>query len=298
MQAREAPSGGSIEVLNEAQSDLGYVGALEKKGNVVWAVGDARDSPLVMTADDGRSFRRRKSPQSDGLHDVLALSKSHVLVVGEMGALFETKDAETWTQIATGTTGCLYAIERAQGSIWISGDDAFVLTSADGAAWRKPRLGNRARELGCIQTLTHALGALWLLGFDGRFGALKKDEVELVEDVESETALNAIAFSPRGVGLLVGDGGVAYLSKNEGRAWRRVETGLEANLEDIAFHDGRFVIVGQKGTLVVTEDGETFRAVETGRHEHLWCVLSDGAGVLVGGGGGLVMRVSDTPRRG
>lgn len=282
-----------IEVLNDAQSGVGYVGALEKKGNTVWAVGGAWGSPLVMTADGGRKFRRRKPPEANGLRDVLPLAEKHALVVGEMGGVFETKDAETWTQIATGTAGCLFAIERAQGSIWISGDDAFVLTSADGTAWRKPRLGKHLEELGRIQKLTHALGVLWLLGYDGKLAVLKKDEVELVKGVQSETPLCAIAFSPRGLGLVVGDGGVVYRTKNKGKTWELAATGLDADLEDVAFHGGRFVIVGEDGTLVVTDDGETFRKVDTGRDEHMWCVMSDGAGVLVGGDGGLVIRADD-----
>jgi photosystem II stability/assembly factor-like uncharacterized protein len=282
-----------IAVLNDAQSGVGYVGALEKKGNVVWAVGGAWGSPLVMTADGGRKFRRRKPPEANGLRDILPIDEKHALAVGEVGGLFETKDAETWTQIPTGTTGCLFAIERAQGSIWISGDDAFVLTSADGTAWRKPRLGKHLKDLGRIQKLTHALGALWLLGYEGKLGVLKKDEVELVKSVESETPLCAIAFSPRGVGLVVGDGGVVYRTKNKGKTWERTQSALDVDLEDVAFHDGRFVIVGEEGTLVVTDDGETFRKVDTGREEHLWCVMSDGAGVLVGGDGGLVIRADD-----
>jgi hypothetical protein len=149
------------------------------------------------------------------------------------------------------------------------------------------------KELGRIQKLTHALSVLWLLGYDGKLGVLKKDEVELVKSVESETSLCAIAFSPRGLGLVVGDGGVAYRTKNKGKTWERVETGLDVDLEEVAFHDGRFVIVGEEGTLVVTDDGETFRKVETGRDEHLWCVMSDGSGVLVGGDGGLVIRADD-----
>ncbi len=282
-----------VELLNDAQSGVGYIGALEKKGNVVWAVGGAWGSPIVMTADGGRKFRKRKSPEASGLRDVLPLGDKHALAVGENGGLFETKDAETWTQIPTGTAGCLFSIERAQGSIWISGDDAFVLTSADGTAWRKPRLGKHLQELGRIQKLAHALGVLWLLGYDGKLGVLKKDEVELVKGVESETPLCAIAFSPRGVGLVVGDGGVVYRTKNKGKTWERAETGLELDLEEVAFHDGRFVIVGEEGALVVTDDGETFRKVDTGRDEHLWCVMSDGAGVLIGGDGGLVIRADD-----
>src|SRR3954466_14055154 len=112
-----------IAVLNDAQSGVGYVGALKKKGNVVWAVGGAWGSPVVMTSDGGRTVRRRKPPEVNGLRDVLPIGEKHALVVGESGALFETKDAETWTPIATGTSACLFSIERAQGSIWISGAD-------------------------------------------------------------------------------------------------------------------------------------------------------------------------------
>ncbi len=280
------------EVLNDAQSGVGYVGALERKGNVVWAVGGSWGSPLVMTSDGGRTYRRRKPPPANGLRDVLPLGDKHALVVGESGALFETKDGDAWTKLETGTTVCLFAIDRAHGSIWISGDDAFVLASADGTAWRKPALGEHVKALGRIQRLIHAHGTLWLLGYAGRLAFLKDDRVELAS-VESNKPLTAIAFSPRGVGVLVGDGATVFRTTNRGKTWERVDVDVDVDLEDVAFHDGRFVAVGAEGTLLVSEDGAAFHRVETGRTEHLWCVTSDGLGVLVGGDGGLVLRADD-----
>jgi photosystem II stability/assembly factor-like uncharacterized protein len=281
-----------LELLNDAQSGVGYVGALERKGNVVWAVGGSWGSPLVMTSDGGRTYRRRKPPPANGLRDVLPLGDRRALVVGESGALFETRDGDTWTRLETGTTVCLFAIERAEGSIWISGEDGFLLASADGSAWRRPALGEKLKALGRIQRLIHAHGTLWLLGYAGRLAFLKNDRVELAS-VESSKPLTAIAFSPRGVGVVVGDGATVFRTTNRGKTWERVEVDVDVDLEDVAFHDGRFVAAGAEGTLLVSEDGAAFHRVETGRSEHLWCVASDGLGVLIGGDSGLVLRADD-----
>ncbi len=282
-----------IEILCDAQSGVGYVGAIRRKGNVVWATGGSWGSPLVMTSDGGRKFRTRKPPEASGLRDVLPLGESHALVVGESGALFETKDKETWSKIETGTSVCLFAIERAHGSIWISGEAGFVLCSADGTAWRKPRLGEVPKSLGRIQRLTNTFGALWLLGYDGRLAFLRSaDGDPKLAPLEAGKPLTGIAFSPRGVGVVVGDGGTVFRSTNKGQAWTAIESGVEEDIEDVAWHDGRFVAVGAEGMLLVSEDGEKFSKVDTNRDEHLWAVTSDGAGVLIGGDGGLVMRAT------
>lgn len=282
----------TLEILHDAHDGLGYVGALERKGNVVWAVGGAWGTPLVMTSEGGKTFRRRKPPDASGLRDVLPLGEGHALVVGETGALFETKDAETWRAIETGTKGCLFTLERAHGSIWLAGDDALVMTSADGITWRKPRLGKHTTELGRIQRLTHALGTLWFLGYEGKLGVLKKEEITIAP-LDADGPLTAIAFSPRGVGIVVGDGGQVFRTTNKGRAWSRVDIDTEDNLEDAIWHDGRFVVVGAEGTLLVSEDGEAFRKVVTGRSEHLWCALPGATdGVIIGGDSGLLVFAS------
>ncbi len=281
-----------IRALNDAQTGVGYVGALKRKGNVVWAVGGAWGSPVVFTSDGGRTFRRRKPPEANGLRDVLPFGDKHALVVGEAGALFVTKDAETWKQIPTGTTACLFSLERAHGSIWLSGDEGFVLSSTDGTAWRKPKLGTHLEELGRIQRLVHAVGALWLLGYEGKLGVVKKDEVELAS-LESDSPVTAIAFNPRGVGIVVGDAGTVFRTTNKGKTWTQIDTGVEADLEDVIWASGRFIVVGEDATVLVSEDGETFRSVDTGRDEHFWCAMADGAAVLIGGDGGLVLRAEE-----
>jgi len=283
----------SVDVLHDARDGEGYVGALERKGNVVWAVGGAWGTPLVMTSEGGKTFRRRRPPDASGLRDVLPLGGWRALVVGETGALFETKDAETWRAIETGTKGCLFTLERAHGSIWLAGDAALVMVSADGITWRTPRLGKHLTELGRIQRLTHAFGALWFLSHQGKLGVLEKDEL-VIAPLEADAPITAIAFSPRGVGVVVGDDGQLFRTTNKGRSWARVDVDTEDDLEDALWHDGRFIVAGANGTLLVSEDGEVFRKVATGRSEHLWCALPGATdGVIIGGDNGLLVSVSN-----
>ncbi len=278
-----------IEVVHEAKDGVGYVGALKRRGNTIWAVGGAWGSPLVMTSEGGATFRRRKPPDASGLRDVLLLGDKHALVVGEQGCLFETRDGESWRSIETGTKGCLFGLERAYGSMWLAGDGALVMSSADGVTWRKPPLGPHLQELRRIQRINHAGGALWFLGFTGKLGVLRKDQIELAP-TESTRPLTTVAFSPR-VGIVVGDGGTVFRTINKGRTFERVDVGTEEDLEDATWQSGRFVVVGAAGTVLVSEDGESFRAVETNRDDHLWSVLAEPGGVLVGGEGGLVLRI-------
>jgi photosystem II stability/assembly factor-like uncharacterized protein len=279
----------TITVAHDGSDDVGYVSTLRRRGNVVWAAGGHWGKPVLMTSESGASFRRRKLPtEVTGLRDVLPLGDAHALVVGEHGAIYETKDLETWRKVETGTDVCLFAIERAFGSIWVAGDKAFVLTSADGVAWRKPGFGD-SDELRRVQRLVHAVGALWIMSFAGRLGVVRDDKLEVHE--LAEHALTGLAFSPRGVALLVGDHGTTLRSTNRGRTWTPVESGTTKDLEDVLWHDGLFVVPGDGGTLLVSEDGASFRAVDTRHDDHLWCGLGTDGGVLVGAHRGLILRV-------
>ena len=73
----------TIEVLNEPHDDVGYVSALRRKGNVVWAVGGHWGKPLVMTSAGGAIFRRRKPPPTSGLpRRAFLLTEDHAIAVG------------------------------------------------------------------------------------------------------------------------------------------------------------------------------------------------------------------------
>jgi hypothetical protein len=149
------------------------------------------------------------------------------------------------------------------------------------------------KTMGRIQRLAHAHGALWLLSYTGKLAVMKDAAKEpKILALESEKALTGIAFSPRGIGVVVGDGGTVFRSTNRGTTWSEIETAIEEDIEDLVWHDGRFVAVGEEGLVIVSEDGETFARVDSGREEHLWAAQSDGGSVLIGGDGGLVLAAS------
>ncbi len=275
-----------MEILHEANDDTGEVFHVSQG----WAVGGTFGHPLVMS-QRGKRFKIHSPPKTLGLRAALALDDS-ALLVGESGGLFVTRDdGDTWKKVATKTRGCLFSIVRCGGSIWLAGDDGFMLRSEDeGKTWSPPRFASKAKKLGRISRLVGHGQQLWMVSHEGKLGVVRKSSLELID--LDRMALTSVAFSPRGLGIAVGDGGAIMRSNDSGKTWTRSEAEIEADLEDVAWVHERFVIVGDEGTVLTTSDGESFSSVQTNREEHLWSLYSDDGNVVIGGDAGLVFKMT------
>lgn len=109
------------------------------------------------------------------------------------------------------------------------------------------------------------------------------------EPTGTDRDLLAVAVAPgTDRTLAVGAQGTAVL--REGGRWRTVETGVTVDLRAVTWTGGdTFVAVGERGTAVLLRGGRASH-VETGTESDLLAVsFADGAGLWVGGRGGVVL---------
>jgi hypothetical protein len=73
-----------------------------------------------------------------------------------------------------------------------------------------------------------------------------------------------------------------------------VRTDLDVDLEAVAvLADGQLVVVGDRGQILVShDDGRSWRGVASDLTAHLWAVERFGAGVIIGGDEGLVVKLA------
>ncbi|WP_407352732.1 pre-peptidase C-terminal domain-containing protein [Luteimonas sp. R10] len=88
--------------------------------------------------------------------------------------------------------------------------------------------------------------------------------------------------------VAVGDAGTLVIA-DDGDTWRRLAPATRASLRAVAFGDGVFVAVGDNGAMVRSDDGEHWEAVESGVGDTLYHVAHGPAGFVAAGGLSLVV---------
>ncbi len=285
-----------MDLLHPASSGASAIYGLAAHEGTIWAVGGTYGEPLVMVSVAGDGFLPLPSPKVLGLRDVLPISADRVLLAGESGGLFSTNDrGQSWKKITTKTTGCLFSLTRVQHSLWLGGDAGFVLRSDDdGKTWSPPAFAKKAKQLGRISRIVAHGSDVWFVSHSGKLGVARQggpalDVIELDSD-----PLCALAFSPSGHGLTVGDRGTAFWSTDKGATWEPAETGLDLDLEDAAWFVDRFVMIGEDATVLTTANGRQFSALKSARTEHFWSVFVEENALVIGADESLVAVVSQS----
>lgn len=121
-------------------------------------------------------------------------------------------------------------------------------------------------------------------------------EEDLVLEEEENPHLNAIARSPSGLMLMVGERGAAFRSRDGGDTWERIQLPYGGSMFGLlALDDQRFVAFGLRGHILETTDGgDTWEQLDTGTELSLMggAALDNGGFVVVGANGVVISRES------
>jgi photosystem II stability/assembly factor-like uncharacterized protein len=223
--------------------------------------------------------------------DGLALD-GRLLVAGERGQVFISRDGRDWRAVATPTRSTLTALAAIDTRRLVAvGHDATILVSEDsGENWR------------LVYADPEADGPLLGVWFDrdghglavGAYGRMLESRdggaswQEPALDI-GDPHLNAIARGPDGRLLIAGEAGTLLRFAADGQGWETLDAPYEGSFFGLLpTPDGALLAYGMRGHLFRSRDGgEHWEAIATGSHSSLFGgrVLADGQVMLVGQNG-------------
>ena len=220
---------------------------------------------------------------------VVAIAGGERWTCGAGGRLAVSHDqGATWTSLDTGTDVDLNGVVRARdGAVWVVGDRGFAARIV-GDRLERLALGTAADLTG-----VHALGdEIVVLANDGAIRRWRDGRIDVVHTGVT-ARMTGIAVLRRGTWVVVGAGGLVLRSP-DGAWFARVQSGVDHDLEAVAATtDHRVIAVGARGCVLVShDDGRTWHAMTTPGALQLRSVAASGSGALIGGEGGLVVRLA------
>ncbi len=309
--ANSAPITASIVVEGTAHDALFDI---DIRGDEGYAVGYAGD--IYHTIDSGKTWSSEHNDNTLALLGV-SFSKSSTIAVGQYGLIMVRDSAGSWRQVESGTEERLFSVDvNNKGYAIASGSFGTLLRSIDGGnTWESVA----PSWAGMFDDPDNRLGSLFdpsLYGVkvseSGRAWVVGELALILNSDDQGQTwivvnaggssehgvspTLSAIDMRADGVAYAVGQEGFMLKSLDFGSSWRKLESVTHQNLLSVKTKSSGLVVVpGMRDILMSTNDGESWRSVVGLDIQVGWygsvAIPSSGAGVLVAGNNGNIIRV-------
>jgi len=268
---------------------------------------------LVLAASDTplQPVLAIESPKAaKGLMIDVAHAGKRLVAVGDRGHILYSDDqGSTWTQAKVPTRQLLTAVffvDDRQG--WAVGHDAQILASTDGGATWTQQYQDLKREAPLLDVWFNdahhglAVGAYGAL-IETTDGGKTWEDVSDRLDNEDQFHLNAIA-SIKDAGLfIVGEQGSMFRSSDDGQTWEKLEGPYKGSLFGViaTAQPHTLLAYGLRGNLYRSTDfGSTWEQVELKAARGALefglsgaTLLADGALVVVGNGGSVVVSHDD-----
>jgi hypothetical protein len=234
-----------VQRTSGTPNDLHGVGWAD---NLFVAVGEPE---TIVTSPDGVQWTAAHLSTNSSLK-AAAKGNGTWVAVGTGGMLLTSSDGAAWTRRESYTLNDLNSVAYGNGLFVVVGDNlppnGTMLTSSDGLTWRRRNqyIGKNLRAV--------AFG-------NGMFLAAANDSVLISStngldwSIAAAPPVGGYSFNLRGISyanglwVVVGNEGLVYTSPN-GRDWLlRPRQDLD-NLHSVINHDGRFVAIGNRGTIL------------------------------------------------
>ena len=240
----------------------------DRAGGRIVAVGDR--GYILLSDDQGKSWRRAKSPDEPQLTAIDFLDDRLGLAVGHDSAILLSADGgETWKQQfsapAEGRPLMDVLFVKKEFAVAVGAYGAYYDSTDAGKTWTARKVIPDDKHLNAIVELGE--GSLLILGEAGTILATD-DWGKTWKPMPSpyKGSFFGGLVTAKGAVIAFGMRGRIYRSMDKGRSWTQVENASTASLVGgEKLPDGSLVLAGIAGTALVSRnDGESFVPIDTG----------------------------------
>jgi photosystem II stability/assembly factor-like uncharacterized protein len=264
----------------------GTVNDCIKIGNEIFYVGTQIIKENVLSGET-KTLQCGKQKELFGI----AYGNGKIVVVGSSNECLISEDGgETWERQQNTGTGSLKKITYAKNKFVAVGDSG-IFISTDGASWTKKMSGTMN---GVIYSDEKDLFVVCGFGYGAK-------------STDGET-WESVASLPSCYGICYGNGqfvAVGYYSSqgiqtvievsSDGTTWESVTNSLGVVLNSVIWHKTKYIMSGNNGVIVTTEDMETWntQAIESLENIALRQLISYSNTIVVVGNGGTIAKSED-----
>lgn len=242
-----------------------FYGVAHANPEALWLAGNM--GKIVYSSDGGSTWVPQPTPVSSTIQSIAAWDHDVVVAVGDGGVVLRTTDGGAhWTRVEAPVSEIADKLIRvrimADDSAWITGEYGTVLVSRDrGRSWTD---ATPAEDDVTWHDIAGDGKSLCVVGEFGRI-MISRDAGAEWTAVESPVAstLNSVAFRDSGHGVAVGLQGTVLVTSDGGASWEELPPVAEEHLYGVAWADGHWMAVGDKG--LVARSGTAAREWEVRR---------------------------------
>lgn len=272
-----------------------FYGLATPTDEVVWAAGN--HGKIVLSQDAGKSWTPQPTGVDVHLQSIASWDAQRAVAVGNGGVVIVTADGGlTWSKASmpdgVGGTKLLRVRAFAAGKAWAVGEMGTVLATHDyGANWT---VGSAAEDVAWNDV--YFVGDTgWIVGEFGRM-RVTRDGGAHWQPVEAPvgSSLSAVGFRNEREGVAVGTEGLIVATRDGGANWQILPKVTGEHLYDVRWDGTRWVAVGDKGTLLASDDTGRWTELSGAIGNSAWhtqIVGSNGRYVLAGVG----LKILDIP---
>ncbi|MCC7373514.1 MAG: hypothetical protein IT581_02575 [Verrucomicrobiales bacterium] len=224
----------------------------------------------------------------------LAYGEGVYVMVDDFGAIYSSATGSNWSPVfepAENAFESLSGVSYGNGYFVAVGtryDDDFdpyglVRASSNGSRWTRERntLNEELYGIEWVDTRFVAVGVRFnadLWPYSQVLTSAQGTSWSLARPPGTEVIWSVTGG--KGVMACLGEGGLVLVQTLEGWQMRRVGS---PTVSSVAYGDGRFVGVGEKGVAALSEDGKVWLGISATAEEKLTSIVSDGNGGLIQG---------------
>lgn len=280
-------------------SPTGMIAAVAYGNDTFVAVG--KTGLECVSADGLAWFGKQPKPSLD----LSSIAAGSVLLIGGAGGLWISEDQRHWANTYYGdvrieeviyNNGLFLAVGNRYDFI-LDRDMGVILRSTSGRSWERVRQQANEQLFG----VAYGKGLYVAVGY--RESGLLLDDLILTSPEGRHWTSRSPGTGADGMGLnavayasgrfvAVGDAGTVMTSPG-GLAWNPVETEFPEDLHDLAYGQNQIVAVGDKGKLLVSSDAVNWIEKSTGRPQSLKSAAFQNDTFFGVGVGGLILQSTD-----